>query len=124
MIANLEVVKGMELPPQACVLCANNPVDEITGEQMPVIFAPGVDVDWGGSVYICWSCTNIIADLAGRVTTAGFDALTEKHDALVTEHEALEEKYEKDTKLVRQIRDGQAAVKSVKGTSKKKAKAA
>lgn len=124
MIAPLEVQKGMELPPQACVLCGNNPVDDITGEQLPVIFAPGVDVDWGGSVYICWSCTNIIADLAGRVTVAGFDALTEKYEELKNDHEALEEAYERDTKLVRQIREGQAAVKTAKGDKPKKAKAA
>lgn len=114
MIAPLEIVKGMALTPQACVLCANNPVDEATGEQQEAIFAPGVDVNWGDSVYICDSCCQIIADLKGRVTTEGFDKLTARYDELLQEHIDLEEKHEKAKAFIERIKDGNKAVKDVK----------
>src|SRR6185312_2959919 len=94
MIALLEVTKGMPLIPHNCILCANNPVDENTGEQQEAIFAPGVDVNFGDAVYICASCAEIISDLRGRVTKEGFARLEAKHNKLKEDHEELEEKYE------------------------------
>lgn len=117
-VAPLEVVKGMELTPNACVLCGSNPVDDVTGEQQPAVFAPGVDVDWGGSVYICWECCNIIADLCGRVTVDGFDALNGKYEKLKDAYEILVEEHNKAKGFIERIRDGQAALKEVKGGSK------
>jgi hypothetical protein len=114
MIAPLELVTGMELTPQACILCANNPVDEVTGEQQQHIFAPGVDVNWGDSVYICNSCGQIIADLLGRATTDGFDKLTNKYDELLQEHIDLQEKHEKAKAFIERIKDGNKAIKDVK----------
>src|SRR5213076_361328 len=114
MIAPLEVVKGMPEIPHHCILCSNNPADEITGEQMPAIFAPGVDYDWGSSVYICWSCAEIISDLCGRVTRDGFDKLQKKHETLTEAHEELKEQHERAKALLDRIRDGRAAVKEAR----------
>lgn len=114
MIAPLEIVKGMALVPHACVLCANNPVDEATGEQQEAIFAPGVDVNWGDSVYICDSCCQIIADLKGRVTKEGFDKLTAKFETLETDYKELAEKHERAKTFIERIKDGNQAVKDVK----------
>lgn len=114
MIAPLELVKGMELIPHACVLCANNPVDEQTGEQQEHIFAPGVDVNWGDSVYICNSCGQIIADLLGRSTLAGFDKLTEKYETLLVNFDDLTEKHDRAKAFIERIKDGNKAVKDVK----------
>jgi len=114
MIAPLERVTGMELTPQACVLCGSNPVDETSGQQQDCIFAPGVDVDWGSSVYICKSCVEIMADLFDRVTVEGFDKLTAKYETLKEEHEKLLEKYDRDQVLIERIRDGAAATATVK----------
>lgn len=114
MIAPLEVVKGMELTPQACVLCANNPVDEATGEQQDAIFAPGVDVNWGNAVYICASCVEIMADLWGRVTKEGFDKLTTEYEALLEQHEHLETEHEKAKALLERVADGRRAEKQIK----------
>lgn len=125
MIAPLELVKGMALSPNACVLCANNPVDEITGEQLEHVFAPGVDVNWGNSVYICDSCCQIIADLKGRVTVAGFDKLKEENKELSKANVDLKGKLEKAQGFLDRITDGKAAVKQIKneaGKSKKKVK--
>lgn len=114
MIAPLELVKGMELIPQACVLCANNPVDEITGQQQEHIFAPGVDVNWGDSVYICNSCGQIIADLLGRATVEGFDKLKAENDELKGEYLDLREKHDRAKAFIERIKDGNKAVKEVK----------
>jgi len=122
MIARLELVKGMELNPNECVLCANNPLDEITGKQQEAIFAPGVDVNWGNSVYICMSCAQIIADLIGRVPVEGFDNLKAKFDALDEEHTELVEQHAKARKLLERVADGKRATREVKAQSKPKAK--
>lgn len=108
-VARLEVVQGMELIPHACVLCANNPADENTGEQLPAIFAPGVDVDWGSSVYICYSCAGIIADLIDRP-----DGIAEKYMALEKKHKQLKADHDKAKDLLDRIAEGRAAVKQAK----------
>jgi len=114
MIAPLEIVKGMELTPQACVICANNPADELTGEQQQAIFAPGVDYDWGNSLYICKSCGEKIADLLGRVPIEEHEELKEEFEDLKEEHDDLEVRYESNSELLARIRDGKAAIKEVK----------
>lgn len=114
MIAPLELVKGMPLTPNACVLCASNPVDEITGEQLEHVFAPGVDVDWGNSVYICNGCAHIISDLMGRSTVEGFDKLSRENRKLKKAYARLEEDHEKAKALLDRIADGKAAVKQVR----------
>jgi len=113
-VANLQLVTGMPLVPHACVLCGNNPVDENTGEQFEHVFAPGVDVDWGSSVYVCHECCEIISDLKGRSTRAGFDKLSEKYEVLKDAHEALKKEHEKAKALLTRIRDGKAAVKETR----------
>jgi hypothetical protein len=114
MIAPLELVRGMALTPNACVLCANNPVDETTGEQQEHIFAPGVDVNWGDSVYICNSCGQIIADLLGRSTVEGFDRLQAENEELKEELEDLKERHERAKAFIERIKEGNKAVKAVK----------
>lgn len=123
MIAQLEIVQGMKLTPQACVLCANNPVDEITGEQQYAIFAPGVDVNWGNSVYICMSCANIIADLIDRSTQEGFDKLKKENEELTEELEELKTQHERAKKLLEKVAEGRKAEKEVKKDKREKVKA-
>jgi hypothetical protein len=55
-------------PPGCCLLCAGNPVDETKEDHplLPFIHVPGLDVNWGDSVYICWNCASVMADLLGR----------------------------------------------------------
>src|SRR5262252_5334435 len=108
-VARLELVKGMPLVPNACVLCGNNPADDLTGEQLEHVFAPGVDVDWGSSVYICNGCANIIADLMERATTDGFDKLKERNDRLQKENQKLKKDLARAEGLLGRIRDGKQA---------------
>jgi hypothetical protein len=110
----LEIVQGMELQPNTCLLCSNNPVDEMTGDQKKAIFAGGVDVDWGNSVYICWECGHLIADLVGRSTKEGFDKVVAEKDELQAQYNELLEKYEEEHELVEKIRAGNEAIKKVK----------
>ena len=117
MIALLELVKGMELTPNSCVLCANNPVDEVSGEQQDAIFAPGVDVNWGDSVYICKSCGEIIADLLGRVPKSGFDKLQERHEQLKEKHEKLVRQHARARELLDRVKDGKQAEKQIRSTA-------
>ena len=120
MIARLEVVKGMPDPPCACVICGSNPSDENTGEQLHSIYAPGVDVDWGGSLYICLGCAGIIADLIDRVPEEEHDKLKQEFKELVDEHTALEEEHQETEEKVAQIRQGVKAKKDLQQPRKKK----
>lgn len=64
----LELVDRMEQMPGSCLLCGCVPVDETKAEKppLPAVFAVGLDVDWGNSVYICWVCAGLIADMIDR----------------------------------------------------------
>lgn len=115
MIANLKIVKGMELPPNACCICGGNGSDE-KGVQEDAIFAPGVDIDWGGSLYICKECAEIIADLMGRSPVSGFDALQTRYNGLSEDFDALKKKYEDQAALIERIRDGVRAKQKLKET--------
>lgn len=123
-VALLEVTVGMPMIPHSCILCANNPVDENTGQQQEAIFAPGVDVNFGDSVYICAACADIISDLRGRVTQSGFARLEEKHETLEKNYIALVEKYERAEGLLKRIRDGKKAVTEARGGKNSTKKAA
>jgi hypothetical protein len=114
MIDTLKRVTGMELIPHACVMCSNNPVDEVTGQQQDAIFAPGVDVNWGDSVYICKSCVEIMSDLFDRVSFEEHRKLKEEYEDLKEEHEDLLEVSEKDKEVLARIRDGKQALTEVK----------
>jgi len=114
MVARLELVRGMPLVPNCCVLCGNNPIDENTGEQLEHIFAPGVDVDWGSSVYVCNACGHIIAELLGHPTTEGFDRLKEKNERLNRELGKVKEDHKKAERLLGRIREGNKALKEAR----------
>lgn len=112
----LTVVTGMALQPNVCTLCGSNPNND-DGTAKKAIFAEGVDIDWGNSVYICWECGELIADLMGRATRRGFDELELKHEALLTAHAELEEAHERQEALVEKIREGSAAQKTLKSAA-------
>lgn len=112
----LTIVHGMELQPNTCLLCNSNPVDD-EGNQKRAIFAEGVDVDWGNSVYICEECADLIADLVGRSTREGFDRLVQEVEELQEKYDELLAKYEENSELVDKIRSGSDAIKKVKATA-------
>lgn len=108
-IARLERVTGMGLTPHACVLCAGNPVDELTGKQKDAVFAPGVDVNWGNSVYICEECVDVIAELFGRVSEEDHSLLLVKHADLAAEFEKLQATNERLENLLKKAVEGKRA---------------
>lgn len=65
---NLELVGGATKPPATCMFCATNPVDEMKENKPPLPFieAVGMDINWGETPYICWTCAGLIADLVDR----------------------------------------------------------
>jgi hypothetical protein len=99
--------------PNCCVVCGGNPVD-FEGTQRQALWAEGVDIDWGGSLYLCWECGEIVADLMGRATREGFDKLTQKYEALQEEHTALVEEHEEQQKEIDKIREGVAASRRIR----------
>lgn len=110
----LVLVEGMPDTPGVCALCAGNPIDEITNEQQQAIFAEGVDIDWGNSLYICLSCAHIIANLIDRATQEGFDKLQDKYEKLYLEHEELQTEHDEMKEVVATIRAGAAASKKLR----------
>ncbi|MDE2107004.1 MAG: hypothetical protein KGL39_57890 [Patescibacteria group bacterium] len=114
----MKVIKGMPEPPNACVVCGSNPNGD-DGLPCDAIFAPGVDIDWGGSLYICWECGNIIANLVGRTTREGYDKLETKYFQLKEKYEELERAHEKAEVLLNKIREGARAQREVKATKQR-----
>lgn len=71
---NLELVGGASLPPATCMFCATNPRDE-NDRGLPFVEAVGMDINWGETPYICWTCAGIIADLVDRPSKDKVDAV-------------------------------------------------
>lgn len=104
---------GMPEQPNTCLTCGCNPTNP-DGSQMQAVFAEGVDIDWGNSVYICWECANLIADLMGRVPRAFSDKTEEELDELHKEHSELVEQHAQLQALVDKIREGGAAQRTIR----------
>ena len=113
----LALVQGMENTPNACAICAGNPIDE-DGSQRPAIFAEGVDIDWGNSLYICLDCANIIASLVHRPDGEYVEQLEAKHEALMEAHVTLEREHEELQGELDKIREGSSALKRVRETAR------
>jgi hypothetical protein len=107
------IVNGMAEIPNCCTACGGNSAD-FEGNQQQALWAEGVDIDWGGNLYLCWECGNIIASLVGRTTKEGFDALTQKYEALLEAHAELEREHEETQAEVDRIREGVAARRRIR----------
>jgi len=103
-----KVVEGMEEQPYHCIHCGSNPVD-INGQQQKAIFTSGVDVDWGNSVYTCWDCANLIADLIDREPRASYDRVTAENEELRDNLHRTAELLEAAEADLEKIREGAAA---------------
>jgi hypothetical protein len=99
--------------PQCCVACGGNPAD-FEGNQRQALWAEGVDIDWGGMLYLCWDCGEIVADLVGRATRGGFDDLTKKYEVLLEEYTELVEEHEKLLGEVTRVKEGAAASRRIR----------
>ncbi len=109
----LVLVHGMPDTPNACAICGGNAYDEVKGEQQDAIWAEGIDIDWGNSLYICLECAHIIANLIDRATQKGFDKVVAERDGLKAELEVLQEKYDEAQGFLDKIREGAAARKKL-----------
>lgn len=92
---NLELVGGPSKPPATCMFCASNPRDD-EGNSLPMVEAVGMDINWGETPYICWTCCGLIADLVDRPESAKVEAvfrgakLQKKHnEKLVKQNDEL-----------------------------------
>lgn len=108
-----QLTHGMPLQPNTCLTCSCNPTNP-DGSQMMAVFAEGVDVDWGNSVYICMECADLVADLIGRVPREFSDKTEAELEALKVEHTELIEAHEAQEALIQKIRDGGAAQKTLR----------
>lgn len=113
----LHRIVGMPDIPHTCAVCGNGPTTN-EGDQRQCIYAEGVDINWGDSLYICWDCGEIVADLVGRVTREGFDKLQEKYDSLKAEHDELLASHEEQEALLDKIREGNRAQKTIREKAK------
>lgn len=111
-----QLTTGMPLQPNVCLTCGATPTND-DGTYKQAVFAEGIDVNWGDSVYICWECSELIADLVGRATRRGFDELTAKYETLLEAHAELEAEHERQEALVEKIREGSAAQKTLKSSA-------
>ena len=101
--------KGMSLTPNACAACGSQPRDEETNEVLPAAYASGVDIDWGGTLYICQICAGLLGEMYGMLTQEEGDRLEERIKEL--EGDLEERTTERDTAQSRldRVLDGKRA---------------
>jgi cell division septum initiation protein DivIVA len=103
-----QVVQGMPEQPYHCIHCGNNPAD-INGRQRRAIFSSGVDVDWGNSVYTCWECAELIADLIDREPRESWERVNTENQELRDEIDRLNDQLADAEGDLDKIREGAAA---------------
>jgi hypothetical protein len=116
MAAQLELVEVMTQSPATCLLCHNSPVDETREDRrpLPAIFAPGLDVNWGESVYICAGCAGLMADLMDRPSRAEVEKIEGRRDFLEKRVKKISGELAKKTSQLERIIAGKRAVKEAK----------
>jgi hypothetical protein len=116
MAAQLELVDKMTQVPATCLLCHNSPVDETREDRrpLPAVFAPGLDVNWGESVYICAGCAGLIADLIGRRSGADFEKIESRKDFLEKRMKKVSAELDTTKARLDKIVEGKKAVKEAR----------
>lgn len=104
----LVLVKGMPLEPHSCAACGGGPRDG-DGNIVEAVFAEAVDINWGDSLYICKTCSRVIAELWEFETPEEVEKLKKR----IEELEAIEEAHEVLKARVRKMLDGSRARKEV-----------
>lgn len=117
---SLQVVNGMPEQPYACVHCGNNPADQ-HGHQTKAIWSSGVDIDWGNSVYTCWDCAELMADLIDREPRASYEKVAKELEALKEDFEIVEANLAQAEEDLEKIRAGAEARKRVLASSSSRA---
>lgn len=86
------------MPPACCFICAGTPVDEDDESHplLPFVYPEGMDINWGETPYMCWTCVGLMADLIGRPDAEKIKAavrgarLMKKHnERLVSQNDEL-----------------------------------
>lgn len=108
----LVLITGMPLEPHSCVCCGGGPRDA-DNEIVEAVFAEGVDINWGDSVYICKVCSQVIAELWGFTSPDD----TEKLKATIKSLEDYEERFNNLNEKVRKMLEGARARKDVKDSA-------
>lgn len=109
-------VTGMPLTPHACVACGQNPSD-VEGNFDTALFAEGVDVDWGNSVYLCSSCQNVIVELITGYTIEQVAELDDKLKSSRKEFNDEKKAHDKLKKRVKTMLKGARAKEKVSNAS-------
>ena len=102
---NLELVGGPDKPPATCMFCATNPRGD-DGMNLPMVEAVGMDINWGETPYVCWTCCDLIADLVDRPDRAKVEAILRGAKLQKKHNEKLVRSNDKLTKAVRGLLDG------------------
>lgn len=102
---NLALVNGATLPPGTCMFCASNPRDD-EGNSLPFVEAVGMDINWGETPYICWTCCGLIADLVDRPDREKVTAILRGAKLQQKHNKKLVDSNEKLTRAVRGLLDG------------------
>lgn len=111
MIANLELTHKVDQPPCQCLICGGRPHQE--GDEPenlpPMVFVPGMDVNWGESVYFCHECVGIMGGLFGMISIEDAAELERENKRLLNENAQLAAKHRKHVKRTRAIVAGEKA---------------
>lgn len=101
--------KGMSLTPNACAACGSQPRDEETNEVLPAAYASGVDIDWGGTLYICQICAGLLGEMYGMLSQEEGDRLEARVKELTEELEERTTDLETAQSRLDRVLDGKRA---------------
>lgn len=114
----IEMVPAMDQQPACCLLCNQTPTRN--GKPLPSATVRGLDVNWGDSVFICWNCINIMADLVGRVDQDKAKKSAERNKFLEKRLTQVSKELSDAEDRIERMLDGNKAVKESRKASKKK----
>lgn len=104
-------VPAMNLKPHRCSACGSTPRDDATGDNLPAMFREGVDINWGDSLYICWTCARIISELYGAISPEKASDLQTQLEETRTELEETSTELSESRARIDRMLDGVKAKK-------------
>lgn len=112
----LKLVEVMRENPGTCLICGGTPTED--GEILPSVHAEGLDVNWGDSVYFCYECSGMIADLIDRPSLKTWQSTNDAHEKLLEDFHTLEEEVKALREFKEKVIGGREAIREAKTTRK------
>jgi hypothetical protein len=103
-------------PDGDCTACGNHPVDETKPNRppLPMVWATGLDINWGESLLLCMNCAGVISDLLDRPSRELVTKLKDELKLARKQRDKANEKLQAQQTKIDRILSGAKAKKELK----------